>query len=234
MDATLHMIRQAHDGNTGVEERLIEQNIGLVHSIAKRFVYSGIDYEDLVQIGSLGLLKAIRNFDVDRGVMLSTYAVPMIIGEIRKYLRDDGAVKVSRTIREQYIRLRRMSQQIQLQTERDPTVSELAQACGLSEEEVVLALDAGASPVSLDETVNEDGDVARSELVCAPEHLSSVERIALKDVINALPPKDRALIALRYFCEKTQQQTALQLGMTQVQVSRREKKILEKLRTGLS
>ena len=234
MDATLHMIRQAHDGNTGVEERLIEQNIGLVHSIAKRFVYSGIDYEDLVQIGSLGLLKAIRNFDVDRGVMLSTYAVPMIIGEIRKYLRDDGAVKVSRTIREQYIRLRRMSQQIQLQTERDPTESELAQACGLSEEEVVLALDAGASPVSLDETVNEDGDVARSELVCAPEHLSSVERIALKDVINALPPKDRALITLRYFCEKTQQQTALQLGMTQVQVSRREKKILEKLRTGLS
>lgn len=234
MDATLHMIRQAHDGNTGVEERLIEQNIGLVHSIAKRFVYSGIDYEDLVQIGSLGLLKAIRNFDVDRGVMLSTYAVPMIIGEIRKYLRDDGTVKVSRTIREQYIRLRRMSQQIQLQTERDPTVSELAQACGLSEEEVVLALDAGASPVSLDETVNEDGDVARSELVCAPEHLSSVERIALKDVINALPPKDRALITLRYFCEKTQQQTALQLGMTQVQVSRREKKILEKLRTGLS
>ena len=234
MDATLHMIRQAHDGNTGVEERLIEQNIGLVHSIAKRFVYSGIDYEDLVQIGSLGLLKAIRNFDVDRGVMLSTYAVPMIIGEIRKYLRDDGAVKVSRTIREQYIRLRRMSQQIQLQTEQDPTVSELAQACGLSEEEVVLALDAGASPVSLDETVNEDGDVARSELVCAPEHLSSVERIALKDVINALPPKDRALITLRYFCEKTQQQTALQLGMTQVQVSRREKKILEKLRTGLS
>lgn len=234
MDATLHMIRQAHDGNTGIEERLIEQNIGLVHSIAKRFVYSGIDYEDLVQIGSLGLLKAIRNFDVDRGVMLSTYAVPMIIGEIRKYLRDDGAVKVSRTIREQYIRLRRMSQQIQLQTERDPTVSELAQACGLSEEEVVLALDAGASPVSLDETVNEDGDVARSELVCAPEHLSSVERIALKDVINALPPKDRALIILRYFCEKTQQQTALQLGMTQVQVSRREKKILEKLRTGLS
>ena len=234
MDATLHMIRQAHDGNTGVEERLIEQNIGLVHRIAKRFVYSGIDYEDLVQIGSLGLLKAIRNFDVDRGVMLSTYAVPMIIGEIRKYLRDDGAVKVSRTIREQYIRLRRMSQQIQLQTERDPTVSELAQACGLSEEEVVLALDAGASPVSLDETVNEDGDVARLELVCAPEHLSSVERIALKDVINALPPKDRALITLRYFCEKTQQQTALQLGMTQVQVSRREKKILEKLRTGLS
>ncbi len=234
MDATLHMIRQAHDGNTGVEERLIEQNIGLVHSIAKRFVYSGIDYEDLVQIGSLGLLKAIRNFDVDRGVMLSTYAVPMIIGEIRKYLRDDGAVKVSRTIREQYIRLRRMSQQIQLQTERDPTVSELAQACGLSEEEVVLALDAGASPVSLDETVNEDGDVARSELVCAPEHLSSVERIALKDVINALPPKDRALITLRYFCEKAQQQTALQLGMPQVQVSRREKKILEKLRTGLS
>lgn len=234
MDATLHMIRQAHDGNTGIEERLIEQNIGLVHSIAKRFVYSGIDYEDLVQIGSLGLLKAIRNFDVDRGVMLSTYAVPMIIGEIRKYLRDDGAVKVSRTIREQYIRLRRMSQQIQLQTERDPTVSELAQACGLSEEEVVLALDAGASPVSLDETVNEDGDVARSELVCAPEHLSSVERIALKDVINALPPKDRALITLRYFCEKTQQQTALQLGMTQVQVSRREKKILEKLRTRLS
>lgn len=234
MDATIQMISRAHDGDTQIENKIIEQNVGLVHSIARRFLNSGIDYEDLYQIGCLGLLKAIRNFDTDRGVMFSTYAVPMIIGEIRKFLRDDGAVKVSRGIREQYIKLRRATQEMQATLGRDPTISELAKACDMAEDEVILAMDAGSSPVSLDETINENNDITRAETVSNQENISDIERIALKDCINALPPKDRALITLRYFCGKTQQQTAEKLGMTQVQVSRQEKKLLDKLRLNMS
>ena len=175
----------------GSEEEKLLKNMGLVHSIASRFPYSGVEYEDLVQIGSLGLLKAIRNFDESKGFAFSTYAVPVITGEIKRFLRDDGSIKVSRAVRSDFIKIRACTEKLRNSLGRDPTVGELSENTGLTLEEVVEALDS-----------------ASRELV----------------------PEDRKLITLRYFCAKTQQQTADILGMSQVQVSRREKKILERLK----
>ena len=230
MNDNLLLLERVREGNAESESELVEKNYGLVRSLAVRFLYRGVDFEDLCQIGSIGLLKAIRNFDVSRGVMFSTYAVPVIIGEIRKFLRDDGMVKVSRTLREQYIRIRRASELFEKKQERQPTVGELAEQTGYSPEDVIAALDAGGIPLSLDEETGDDSDLSLLDRLVSEDPIGSVERIALKDGIASLEPKERQLVTLRYFCGKTQQETALQLNMTQVQVSRKEKKIMEKLR----
>ncbi len=215
---------------TGSEEELLLKNMGLVHSIASRFPYSGVEYEDLVQIGSIGLLKAIRNFDASKGFAFSTYAVPVITGEIKRFLRDDGAIKVSRAVRSNFIKIRACTEKLRNERGRDPTVCELAEKTGLTLEEVVEALDSAARPASLDEALSSDGDNTLADTVSGGDFSSDLEKIALRQGIGKLCAEDRRLITLRYFCSKTQQQTAEILGMSQVQVSRREKKILEKLK----
>lgn len=230
MDSNLQLLQAHHSGDASTEKELVDQNMGLVRSIAVRFLYSGTDYEDLCQIGCLGLVKAIRNFDFSKGVMFSTYAVPVIIGEIRKFLRDDGPVKVSRSIREQYIKIQRAEQALSKQLERSPTINEIARHTGLQPEEVISAMDAGGRPLSLDEPVAESDDRSLADMVADEDSISDIERLALKDGISRLDPLDRKIISLRYFCSKTQVQTAQILNMTQVQVSRREKKILQSLR----
>ncbi|MBS4785443.1 MAG: sigma-70 family RNA polymerase sigma factor [Clostridiales bacterium] len=212
-------------------QEMIEQNIGLVHSCAHRFKGRGIEYDDLFQAGCMGLVKACDAFDFDRGVRFSTYAVPVILGEMRRLFRDGGAVKVSRSLKELSLRVTRSRERYAVEFGRDPTVDELAAYTQLSREEVVEALSVSAPPVSLTVT-SEDGEAQIDVPVQSPEEKLS-DALALRQIIGQLEPRDRQLIILRYFLEKTQTQTAQQLGMTQVQVSRREKKILTAMRQKL-
>ena len=202
--------------NPRSEEELLLKNMGLVHSIAARFPYSGVEYEDLVH--------------ESKGFAFSTYAVPVITGEIKRFLRDDGAIKVSRAVRSNFVRIRACTEKLRNLLGRDPTVSELVEKTGLTLEEVVEALDSAARPASLDETLSDDGDHTLADTVAGGDFSADLEKIALRQGIGKLCAEDRKLITLRYFCSKTQQQTAEMLGMSQVQVSRREKKILEKLK----
>ena len=200
---------------------LITENMGLVHTCAHRFTGKGIEYEDLFQAGCMGLVKAFDAFDRERGVRFSTYAVPVILGEIRRLFRDGGTVKVSRTLKELSIRTAREREKFALKEGREPTIKELAERLGVSEEDVTEAVCAAAPVISL--TADEDNGGGQADVpVASPE-----EQIAEEE-------RDRAIVRLRYYENKTQTQTAAALGMTQVQVSRREKKILGLLRQELS
>lgn len=209
--------------------RMIEENIGLVHACAHRFKGKGIEYDDLFQAGCMGLVKATDAFDTERGVRFSTYAVPVILGEMRRLFRDGGTVKVSRSLKELSMKVARQREQLSKRLGREPTVSELAAELAVGEESIIEALGAGTPPVSL----TSEEDSAQIDLpVDSPEELLS-DLISLKQMLRQLEERDRRLIELRYFGNKTQVQTAQELGMTQVQVSRREKKILLWLRSQL-
>ena len=211
---------------------IIEHNMGLVHSCAHKFRGRGIEYDDLFQAGCIGLVKASEAFDFDRGVRFSTYAVPVILGEIRRLFRDGGTVKVSRSLKEMALRVTRAREQLSSDTGRDPTVSELARYMNLEEEQVAEAIGAATPPVSLTDTEEEGG--GQIDLpVDSPEELLS-DLISLRQVMDQLDEEDRRLIVLRYYAGKTQTQTAQALGLTQVQVSRREKKILLSMREKLT
>lgn len=232
-DDNILLLQKVKSGESDAERELIEKNTGLVHSVVRRFLYSGTEYDDLVQIGMIGLIKSIRNFDCTKGVMFSTYAVPVIIGEIRKFLRDDGAVKVSRSIRENYIKLQRAGQVFEHAEGREPTVEELAQRTDLTKEDIVIAFEVGARPLSLDEQYGDEHSQTLGDTVKSPEK-NDIELFALREGIQQLEKDERQIIVLRYFSSKTQQEVARIMNMTQVQVSRREKKILEKLKKNLS
>lgn len=210
---------------------VIEKNMGLVHACAHRFKGRGIEYEDLFQAGCIGLIKATDAFDYDRGVRFSTYAVPVILGEMRRLFRDGGAIKISRTIKELSMRVARVREQFSFDKGREPTISELSALMDVSEEAIVEAVGVCAPPLSLTED-EEQGGGQLDLPVDSPEELTS-DLIALRQSLDLLEDRDRAIILLRYFGEKTQSQTAERLGMTQVQVSRREKKIMTQLRHDL-
>ncbi|MBQ7874282.1 MAG: sigma-70 family RNA polymerase sigma factor [Oscillospiraceae bacterium] len=213
-------------------EILITENLGLVHSCAHRFTGRGIEYEDLFQAGCMGLVKAFDAFDTERGVRFSTYAVPVILGEMRRLFRDGGTVKVSRSLKELSLKTTREREIFSLREGREPTVSELAEILSVSEEDITEAICAAAPVISL--TVSDDDGGGQSDIpVESPEEQIS-ERLSVIKAVSDLEEKDRKLIQLRYYENKTQTQTAEVLGMTQVQVSRREKKILEILRRELT
>lgn len=206
--------------------RMIEENMGLVHACAHKFKGKGIEYDDLFQAGCMGLVKATDAFDTQRGVRFSTYAVPVILGEMRRLFRDGGTVKVSRSLKELSMKVVREREKFAKETGREATIGELSQRLGVEEEAVVEALGASAPVVSL----TSDEDSSEIDLpVSSPEELLS-DLISLKQMLGQLEERDRKLIQLRYFQNKTQVQTAKELDMTQVQVSRREKKILLWLR----
>ena len=210
------------------DERIC-QNLGLVHTCARRFIGRGIDYDDLYQAGCMGLVKAVDGFDDSRGLKLSTYAVPVILGEIRRLFRDGGTVKVSRSLKELSLKVTKERDVFQAREGREPTVSELAAVLSLEREQVVEALGAALPALSLTRA-SEDADGDEIDLpVAAPEE-AITNRLALRQVLDSLSDNDRSLIELRYFRRKTQQHTAEALGMTQVQVSRRERAILRELR----
>ena len=214
-------------------EEFIQRNLGLARTCAGRFTGRGIDYEDLYAAGCLGLVKACDGFDPARGVCFSTYAVPVILGEIKKLFRDGGAVKVSRSIKELGLKINAERERRLKESGVEPSVNQLAQALGSTPEQVAMAIQAAMPVVSLTPAENEDGNREWDVPVESPEEKLS-ERISLREVIDRLPPQDRLLIRLRFFGGKTQSETARVLNTTQVQISRRERKILQWMRRELT
>lgn len=210
---------------------IVENNLGLVHSCANRFKGRGVEYDDLFQAGCIGLIKAADNFDALRGFSFSTYAVPVILGEIKRIFRDGGPVKIGRTIKEKSRNVMKIREELSVELGREPTVSELADNLRTEPEEVAMLLNATSPVVSL--TVGEDGESQLDIPVESPENEIN-DFLALRQVLNSLDEHDRKMIELRYYGGMTQSKTALQLGMTQVQVSRREKVVLEIIRKKLT
>ena len=227
----------AINGDAEATSRLMEINCGLVRSIALRFKDRGVEYEDLIQIGSIGMLKAIRSFDVDKGTVFSTYAVPLIIGEIKRFIRDDGLIKVSRVYKQQGAMLMREREKFTNEMGREPKIDELAQRCGLSIEEASVAIDATSTVSSLSASINGDDENYTLESTLSQDKNeidAKIEHIALSQAISSLPPLWRQIVTLRYLKEYSQQATAQMLGLTQVKVSREEKKIFDALRKKLT
>lgn len=256
MSETMALLSQAQQGNQDAKEELVMQNLGLVGSIVKRYEHRGHDREELFQIGIIGLIKAIDKFDFTYDVAFSTYAVPLISGEIRRFLRDNGLVRVSRSLKENGWHVRQAAEKISQERGREATMQELAQATGLSREEVVMALEANMEVESIYRSVYQsDGSelylvdqiasgkgIGQRVGASAGEHSASggafddpekeklLDNLLVSQLLEGLDERERQLIELRYFQDQTQVQTAKQLGMSQVQVSRLEKKILLKMR----
>lgn len=231
------LLKRAIHGDENATEELMSLNLGLVRSIALKFKDRGIEYEDLVQIGSIGMLKAIRSFNLEKGTVFSTYAVPLIIGEIRRFIRDDGLIKVSRIYKQQGAQLMRERENFIMENGCEPRIDELAKACGMSSQEATIALDATAMVGSLSASINGDDESFTLEsTLCAERNEidAKIEHIALTQAISALPPLWRKIVTLRYLKDYSQQATAKILGLTQVKVSREEKKIFAVLRKELS
>ncbi len=225
------LIERAKSGDESALSILVDENTGLVRSIAVRFTGRGVDYEDLCQIGHIGMIKAIRNFDLERGTAFSTYAVPLIIGEIKRFLRDDGEIKVGRELKRRGALVCGAREKFISENLCEPTVSQLAEMCGLSEEEAVEALSATAIPISLSEQIGEDGTL---EDILGVDFTPEInEKIALKQAIEKLPKEEREIILLRFYKGMTQSQVGKILGMTQVTVSRKESRALLKLKEEL-
>ena len=204
----------------------IQENTGLVHTCARRFKGRGIDYDDLFQAGCLGLIKAAERFDESRGLCFSTYAVPVILGEIRRLFREDGTVKMSRSLREMAMKANRAATEFFKKEGRQPTVQEVADALGVEPEQAAQAITAGQMPISL--TVEDEEGESQLDIAVAPEEELLTEKLSLRKALKELQEKDKKIIYLRYVKSSTQAETARELGMTQVQISRREKVILRK------
>ena len=235
MDRTISLIKQSHDGDETARAQLVEENMGLVWCIVKRFCGRGTDPEDLFQIGSIGLLKAIDKFNLDFEVKFSTYAVPMIAGEIRRFLRDDGMIKVSRSLKELSYKAHLIRERLQEELGRDATVQELAQELGVPEEELTMALESSGEVESIYKPVyQKDGNEIQlvDRLMEKEGHEEQIlNKIVLGGLLETLKKEERRLIYLRYFKNQTQTQVGKELGISQVQVSRMEKKILLYLRS---
>jgi len=226
---TLELLRAAQEGDREACQQAVVENNGLIWSVVRRYYGRGVEPDDLYQLGCLGFLKAVQGFDFSYGTCFSTYAVPKIAGEIRRFLRDDGSVKVSRTIREQGQLLYTVRERLRNQMGREPALSELAEVTGLSPEEIAQIELATCAPESLQQETAEGLTLEGMLGTEAPEE-SLVERIALREAIDRLPERERMIILLRYFRGMTQERTARVLGVSQVQVSRLERRGLERLR----
>lgn len=234
MDRTLELIKKAQDGDMASRNLIVEENIGLIWSMVKRFSGRGHEMDDLFQIGSIGLLKAIDKFDFNYQVRFSTYAVPMITGEIKRFLRDDGMIKVSRSLKEMASKALRGRENLVKRLGREPTLSEISDEVALTTEEIVMALESNCDVESLYTTIHQsDGNpiylIDKLNMgEDAEENLIDV--ISLKNFISKLEPKEQKIIELRYYQDRTQSEIASEIGISQVQVSRLEKKILIKMR----
>ncbi len=237
-ERNLALLERVQAGDSEAEAALVEENLGLVRKVARRFLDRGTEYEDLVQIGTIGIVKAIRSFSIERGTAFSTYAVPLIVGEIRRHLRDDGPIKVSRIYKRQGVSLMHEKNRILTEEGREPGIAELATRCNLTVEEAAISLDSISPVTSLSEFVYGEDTVTYEGILSDEESETESERIcdrvALAQCIHRLPPLWRKILLLRYYRNMTQQQTANALGLTQVKISREEKKILAALRQELS
>ena len=237
MDETAKLIQSAHEGDKSARDRLVSENMGLVWSIVRRFGGRGYDPEDLFQIGSIGLIKAIDKFDLSFDVKFSTYAVPMIAGEIKRFLRDDGMIKVSRVLKETAVKAKGVKEALNLKLGREPTLNEIAGELGICVEELAAAMESGAEIESLQKTIYQ-GDGSSIHLMDKLGEKSNpaeevMNKMLLGRLLNELSPQERKIIIRRYYMEQTQTQIAKELGISQVQVSRMEKKILKSMREKL-
>lgn len=234
MDHTIALIRKSHDGDEKARTQLVEENVGLIWCVVRRFMGRGVESEDLFQIGSIGLLKAIDKFDFSYDVKFSTYAVPMISGEIQRFLRDDGLIKVSRSLKELAYKAFLARERLQEKLQRDPTLEELAEDMTIEKEELVMALEASGEVESLYKPVyQKDGNEVPllerlEEKECQEDRV--LNRMLLGQLLEELEKEERQLIYLRYFANKTQTEIGQELGISQVQVSRMEKRILKRMR----
>ena len=226
-EKNIALLEEAKSGDAEVVRVLCENNMGLVRTVAGAFRERGVELEDLMQIGTIGLIKAIRGYDASYGTVFSTYAVPLIMGEIKKYLRDDGIVKVSRTIKRNAQLVSKKRDQLSTELGREPTLSELSVAAGLTDEETLSALEASSPILSFDAQY---GDITLENLIGTDNIGEAVERIALHQAIKKLEREEQTIVRLRFFKNMTQSQVASALGSTQVKISRQEKKIVAKLR----
>ena len=234
MDHTIALIRKSHDGDKEAREQLVEENVGLVWCVVRRFYGRGTEAEDLFQIGSIGLLKAIDKFDLDYDVKFSTYAVPMISGEIRRFLRDDGMIKVSRSLKELSYRSLKAGEKLTDRLGREPTMEELSEELGVEKEELVQAMEAGGEVDSLYRPIHqkEGSEIRLLDKIEEKEKSEDkiLDRMMLKELLETLNADERRLIWLRYFADRTQSDVGKIMGISQVQVSRMEKRIMENLR----
>lgn len=231
-EETMRLLSLAADGDDNATERLIAENTPLLKSIVKRYMGKHIEYDDLFQIAGIGLLKAIKNFKQDFNVRFSTYAVPMILGEIKRQMRDDGYIKVSRSLKSLSSKITRYMDEVIKQGNDDPTVEQIARHFDISPSDVVFALDATRLPVSLYETTS-DKDGKQTELVDrlpTDEDRKMVQSLILKDMLSHLSERERKIIIYRFFRDMTQGEIAEKMGVSQVQISRLETKILDKLK----
>lgn len=231
---TLALIRMSKLGDKGARDRVITENVGLVWSIVRRFLGRGYEADDLFQIGTIGLMKAIDKFDLSFDVQFSTYAVPMITGEIKRFLRDDGMIKVSRSLKENAAKIRLAREEYENKYGKEPTIEDISEVLNLAKEEVVMALESGAEVESLYKTIYQ-GDGSAIYLIDKVEHSEDkceelLDNMVLKEVMESLDEKEKKIITMRYFNEKTQTEIAKELGISQVQVSRLEKRILKTMR----
>jgi RNA polymerase sporulation-specific sigma factor len=234
MDHTIALIQKSHDGDKEARERLVEENVGLIWCVVKRFYGRGTDAEDLFQIGSIGLLKAIDKFDLTYDVKFSTYAVPMISGEIKRFLRDDGMIKVSRSLKELSYKIFQTRERFVAKENREPTLEELEKEIGVDKEEIVQALEAGSEVESLYKPIHQS-EGTEIQLVDKIEEKERKEdqildQMLLQQLIESLESEERRLIYLRYFAGQTQSEVGRKMGLSQVQVSRMEKRIIESMR----
>lgn len=234
MDHTIALIQKSHEGDKAAREQLVEENVGLIWCVVKRFYGRGLENEDLFQIGSIGLLKAIDKFDLSYDVKFSTYAVPMISGEIKRFLRDDGMIKVSRTLKELSYKIFQTREKLLDLLGREPTIEELAEKMQIDKEEIVEALEAGSEVESIYKPIHqkEGNEIRLMDKLEEKEHREEkiLDHMLLQQLLGTLEKEERTLIYMRYFQDKTQSQVGKELGISQVQVSRMEKKIMENLR----
>lgn len=232
-ERTIELIPLAKGGDSDAMEELVRCNMALVRSIVKKFVNRGVEYDDLYQIGSMGLVKAVKNFDPAYNVRFSTYAVPMIAGEIKRYLRDDGMVKVSRSLKELAGRAAAAQGELSSKLGRDPGIQELAEYMGENPEEISMAIDASRPHISIYEPVyGDEGDALVMDKLSGSGDGDddALDRILLQQLMSILEPREQKIIMLRYFRDKTQSEIAASMGISQVQVSRLESRIMKKLR----
>ena len=235
-EETLELIKQAKDGNENAKEKLVNENSPLIKSLIKRYINKGIEYDDLYQLGSLGFIKAIYNFNEDFNTRFSTYVVPMVIGEIKRFMRDDGSIKVSRAIKSQNIKINKFIEEFYRKEYRKPTFEEIGKEFNMHVADVVFTMDSAKMPVSI-YTPSEDDENKYTFLLdkyATDQSDDMVDNIVLKNVLKNLCDRDKQIIILRFFRDKTQSEIAKILGVSQVQVSRLENKILEKMREALS
>lgn len=233
----LQLVSQAQQGDQNAKSVLLEENSPLIKSVIRRFKDKGVEYDDLYQLGCMGFLKAIKNFNAEFGVKFSTYVVPMVIGEIKRFMRDDGSIKVSRALKSLNMQINKYVDSFSKENQRQPSIEEIARHFKTDEQEIVLAMDSAKMPISIYAPIEDSADsLTLVDRLESQEDFatSMIENIALAEIVKNLEERDKKIIMLRYFFDKTQSEIAKELNISQVQVSRLENKILENLKSKLT